>query len=144
MSDMTIDQLRTLIRLIAPLETLVNELEKNTHLEMLSGTSALAKRNYAGIYATVTKILDDEYVKSLTIDEDAKSEREIIVQVMLAGKQLLSHLQTVCGVGVLKSSEIHIQTAPQIIINAQNSSEKTKQDLFDMVRRATKETDDEQ
>ncbi|MEL6406732.1 MAG: hypothetical protein AAFR81_20345 [Chloroflexota bacterium] len=139
MNDLTTSQLQTLIRTLTTLQTFLHELEGQMHLEIIDGTGKLARRSYTSLHKTVATILDDDYVTLLTIDDGDLTEQQIVSQVLLAGKQLVAHLQSVTGLVNMQSHNTHIQTAPHIVINSQNSSEETKQDLFDMVRQAAKD-----
>lgn len=141
-NDLSTQDLITLIQLIAPLQTLIDELEKNLHLEMVSNTGQLAARNYAGIHDAIKPILKDDYLASLVLDDSAVTDHEIVTQLLLVGKQLLRYLQTITGVGHMGQHHVEIQTAPYIIVNAQNSGEQTKQDVFDMIRRFAPTTED--
>ena len=59
------ERLRALIRLIPPARALKEDLEKSIHLELYSGTGALAVRSFQGLQASVSTITDDPYVAAL-------------------------------------------------------------------------------
>ncbi len=122
MKNLTIDDLRALIRLIPPMRALQDELEKSIPLETYEGTSSLAVRSYAGLQQSVYTITEDSYIAALGINpEDSATERQLIAQVSLAVGQLIAYVEGQTGVaGLTMRHAPYIQTAPTITLNMDN------------------------
>ena len=67
MSDITTDQLRTLLRLVAPLRELKKSVEHSLHLDTFRGTSKLIVKNYSSLQKSVASIIGDDYSASLAL-----------------------------------------------------------------------------
>ena len=133
MPDISTEQLRTLIRLIAPLRTLRREIEKSIHLELYHGTTTFATKNYDGLWRQIQQIMDDAYIQSLELPLDSGApDREQAAHLLLAASQLLSYLESYTGVSP-SEGKYSIQTAPHIIINTSNTSADHKSRVLAMV-----------
>lgn len=131
MSDVTTEQLRTLIRFVSPLRELVSRVEHNIVTNMTEGTTHVAANNYTAIYTTVTSILDDPYVVSLGLDVPEGADEEAIAsQLVLVGKQLIAYLESFTGVPAQQ------RRGGTIAINANNTSEDNKEKIFKLVKQA--------
>lgn len=136
MNELHADDLRALIKLILPVQTLKLEIEKAIHLELYHGTAALTVRSYEGLHASVVRIMgDDSYLAALRIENAADAtEKEIVSQVMLAAGQLLAYLTSQTGTdGLMQGSSFNLQTAPQIAINTSNNPDKHKERVMRFV-----------
>lgn len=115
MSDDT--NLRALIRLIPPAKALKDDLEKNLHLEMFTGTGNMAVRTFRGLQKSVAALAPDPYVESLDLEvSETASDKEKVAMAMLAAGQLLAYLEGQTGVPASGGAGTHIQTAPNINI----------------------------
>lgn len=136
MNELRTDDLRALIKLILPVQTLKLEIEKAIHLELYHGTAALTVRSYEGLHVSAARIIgDDPYLAALRVETapDA-SEKEIVSQVLLAVGQLLAYLSSQTGTdGLMQGGHFHIQTAPQIAINTSNNPDKQKERVMRFV-----------
>jgi hypothetical protein len=119
MTQLTIDDLRALIRLIPAARALQAELEKTLHLETYDAVGGLAVRSFTGLQASVYDITQDPYVAALAIDADSDlSDRQLISQAILAAGQLIAYLEGQTGVAGLSGKQsTHVQTAPTITLN---------------------------
>ncbi|MCA9885152.1 MAG: hypothetical protein KC546_20140 [Anaerolineae bacterium] len=140
MSDITTDQLRTLLRLVAPLRELKKSVEHSLHLDTFRGTSKLIVKNYSSLQKSVASIIGDDYSASLALDLDADAtERETVSQVSMAAGQLLAYLVSYTGAPDSSDGSTLISTAPQITINASGTTEENKERIMNLVRDALKE-----
>lgn len=120
MRDMDINDLRALIRLIPPLRSLVDEVEKSIHLELYHGTGDLAVRSYRGLRETALNIIDDPYLVSLELDVAPQTDdRQKVAQVMMAANQLLAYIESQAGVRGISAprGSYSVQTAPNISLD---------------------------
>jgi hypothetical protein len=119
MKQLTIDDLRALIRLIPAARALQAELEKTLHLETYDSVGGLAVRSFTGLQASVYGITEDPYVAALAIDADSGlSDRQRVSQAILAAGQLIAYLEGQTGVaGLTGKQSTHVQTAPTITLN---------------------------
>lgn len=140
---MSEETLRALIRYIQPATQLRRDVEQSLMLETYAGTGDMLVRTYTGLHASIVKITDDPYVEALKIEVSTNaSDKEKASLVMLASGQLLAFLQSQTGVpGGLEGGNNHIQTAPQIIINASNA--ENKEEMMKLVSKALKNEDDD-
>lgn len=108
----TVD-LSALIRLIPPARTLKNDLEASLHMELYIGTGDIAVKTYNNLHATVTKLTDDPYVKSLALEvpEDT-SDKEKVSLVRFAAGQLVACLESQIGLVGVGSGSNSYYTAP--------------------------------
>ena len=93
----TVD-LRALIRLIPPARALKNDLEASLHMELYAGTGDLAVKSYSGLHASVTKLTDDPYLKSLTLEvSEGANDKEKVSLARFASGQLVAYLEGQTG-----------------------------------------------
>ena len=119
MKQLTIDDLRALIRLIPAARALQEELDKSIHLETFEGTSDLAVRSFTGLQRSIMSITEDPYVMALGINVvEGMPEKQLIAQVILASSQLIAYLEGQAGVAGLTGRQNYtVQTAPTITLN---------------------------
>lgn len=135
---MSEENLRTLIRYLAPLATLRQDLERAMTLEYQAAMGDTAVGTYNGLHEAIDRVLDDPYLEALALHtpEDA-SDKEKIALVHMAVGQLMSLVHGAVGLPLgWGSSATEIQTAPYVIINAQGSSPEVAQDVMAVVQRA--------
>jgi len=135
---MSEENLRTLIRYLAPLTTLREDLERAIALEIQSSLGNTAVRTYNGLHASIVRVLDDPYLESLTMEvPEGASDKEKISLVFMAVGQLLSIVHGAIGLPVgWGNSGAQIQTAPYVIVNAQGSNPDVAKNVMKMVDRA--------
>ena len=93
----TVD-LRALIRLIPPARALRDDLEASIHKELYEGTGDLAVKSYNNLHASVSRLIDDPYVKSLALEVPEKAnDREKVLLARLAASQLVACLEGQTG-----------------------------------------------
>lgn len=138
MKDLTIEDLRALIRLIPSVQTLRQDVEKSLHLELYHRAGNLMIKSFRGLRDSIIAITDDPYIKSLDVDiDDDTTDKEKAAQVSLLSGQLLAYLEVQAGIGGLTGShETKIQTAPYVIVNTSNTTDKQKASVLQMVRKA--------
>jgi hypothetical protein len=142
---MSEENLRTLIRYLAPLTTLRQDLERAMALEFQAALGDTAVRTYNGLHASITRVLDDPYLESLSLQvPETANDKEKISLVFLAVGQLLAVVHSVIGLPVgWGSPATEIQTAPYVIINAQGSSPDVAKQVMKVVHRALGEDEEE-
>lgn len=135
---MSEENLRTLIRYLAPLTTLRQDLERAMSLEFQSALGDTAVRTYNGLHTSITRVLDDPYLEALALQvPEGASDKEKISLVFLAIGQLLSVVHGAVGLPLgWGSPHTSIQTAPHVIVNAQGSSPDVAQRVMSVVQRA--------
>lgn len=138
MKDLKIDDLRALIRLIPSVQSLRQDVEKSLHLELYHRAGNLMIKSFRGLRDSIVAISDDPYIRSLDADvDDEMTDKEKAAQVLILTGQLLSYLEVQTGVhGLVGERETNIQTAPYIIVNTSNTTDKQKASVLQMVRRA--------
>jgi hypothetical protein len=119
MKQLTIEDLRALIRLIPAARALHDELDRSIHLETFEGTGDLAARSFRGLQQSVYAITEDPYIAALEIPaSDAVPDRHLVSQVILAASQLIAYLEGQAGVaGLTGRGSYSIQTAPTVTLN---------------------------
>lgn len=142
---MSEENLRTLIRYLAPLATLRQDLERVTALEFQAALGDTAVRTYTGLHASITRALDDPYLEALALQvPETANDKEKISLVFLAAGQLLSVVHGAIGLPLgWGSPATDIQTAPYVIINAQGSSPEVAHHVMKVVNRALGEAEGE-
>src|SRR5690606_2920409 len=100
MRELDVNGLRALIKLIAPLRALREDVEKSLHLEMYSSAGDLAVRSLEALHEQILDITQDRYVAALTVDAGRGGDREKFSQVLLVSGQLLAYLEAQTGVNV--------------------------------------------
>lgn len=142
---MSEQNLRALIRYLAPLTTLRQDLERAMALESQSALGDTAVRTYNGLQASIGRVLDDPYIQSLALEvPQGADDKEKISLVFIAVGQLLAVVHGEIGLPVgWGSPSTEIQTAPYVIINAQNSSPDVAKNVMQVVQRALGEEADE-
>lgn len=142
---MSEENLRTLIRYLAPLTTLRQDLERAMALEYQAALSDTAVRTYTGLHASINRVLDDPFLDALIlhVPENAADKEKIALVFMVCG-QLLSVVHGAIGLPLgWGSSSTEIQSAPYVIVNAQNSSPEVAQQVMKVVQRALGEENEE-
>ncbi|MFO7322207.1 MAG: hypothetical protein DIU68_010785 [Chloroflexota bacterium] len=120
MRELDVNDLRALIRLIAPLRALREDVEKSLHLELYSGAGDLAVRSLTALRDQVLEITQDPYIEALSLDAYAGDDREKFSQVMLISGQLLAYLEAQTGVSLAAHpgrQHYSVQTAPNVHLN---------------------------
>jgi hypothetical protein len=119
MKQLTIDDLRALIRLIPAAQALRDELDKSLHLETYEGTAKLAARSFTGLQRSVQAITEDPYIGGLGIEVSENiPDKVVIAQVLLAASQLLAYMEGQAGItGLTGKRDYRVQTAPSITLN---------------------------
>ena len=93
----TVD-LNALIRLIPPAHALKNDLEASIHMGLYEGTGDWAVKSYNNLHASVSRLIDDLYVKSLALEAPEKAnDREKVLLARLASSQLAAYLEGQTG-----------------------------------------------
>lgn len=139
MPELTVEGLRSLIRLTIPLQKLRMDAEQSLHLEFYHGNGNLFMQSFRGLRDKTLQIIEDAYVASLDFTaDDNTSDREKVSQVIILSGQLLSYLEAETGIdGIAKGQgQTSIQTAPYVIVNTSNTDKESKNKAIDMVRRA--------
>lgn len=135
---MTEETLRALIRLIQPVRQLRKDVESQMYLSY-EGTGDLLVRTYNALHEAVMEIVDDNYLRALTLDvAHDTNDKQKSSMVLVATGQLLAFLQSQTGVPGAESGNTQIQTAPQVVI----SGNKGGDDLMDLAKKALGEEDD--
>jgi hypothetical protein len=119
MKQLSIEDLRALIRLIPAAQALRDELDRSIHLETFEGTGRLAARSFVGLQRSVLSLTEDPYVDALSLElSEDMSERVVISQVLLAASQLLAYMEGQAGItGLTGKRDYRVQTAPTITLN---------------------------
>ena len=114
------EKIRGLIRLIPSTRALKQDLEKNLHMDLYSGSGEMAVRSYSGIRESIASLTDDPYVEALALIVDPKlTEKEKVSLVVFMAGQLVAYLEGQTGlIGMGGENNVSIQTAP----NFQGSS----------------------
>lgn len=135
---MSEENLRTLIRYLAPLTTLRQDLERAMSLEFQSALGDTAVHTYNGLYTSIKQVLDDPYLEALALQvPDNANDKEKISLVFFAVGQLSAVVYGAVGLPMgWGSPQTSIQTAPYVIINAQGSSPDVAQSVMKVVQRA--------
>ncbi len=138
MNQLTVEGLRSLIRLTIPLQKLREDAEQSIHLEYYQGNGNLFIRTFQGLRDKVLQIIDDPYVANMEFDlNDHITDREKVTQTLILSGQLLSYLQAETGTqGLSNQGRTSIQTAPYVILNTSNTDKQSKAKAIDVVRRA--------
>lgn len=140
---MSEENLRALIRYLAPMTTLRQDLERVTALEFQASLGDTAVRTYNGLHASILRIMDDPYLESLSLQvPPGANDKEKVALVFLSVGQLLALLHSAIGLPVgWGSPSIEIQTAPYVIINASNSSPAVADHAMSVVHKVLGEDD---
>ena len=130
----TVD-LSALIRLIPPARTLKNDLEASLHMELYIGTGDLAVKTYNNLHATVTKLTDDPYVKSLALEvpEDT-SDKEKVSLVRFAAGQLVACLESQTGLVGVGSGSNSYYAAPVFNGSISDINNETLERIMGLVK----------
>jgi hypothetical protein len=114
------EKIRGLIRLIPSARALKQDLEKNLHMDLYSGSGEMAVRSYSGIRESIAALTDDPYVEALALVVDPKlTEKEKVSLVVFMAGQLVAYLEGQTGlIGMGGENNMNIQTGP----NFQGSS----------------------
>jgi hypothetical protein len=135
---MSEENLRTLIRYLAPLTTLRQDLERATALELPAALGDTAVRTYHGLHSNISRVLAEPYLETLTLQVPAgASDKEKVMLVFLAVGQLLALVHSAIGLPLgWGGGNTAIQNAPYVIINAQGSSPEVAHEVMRVVNRA--------
>ena len=121
MRELDANDLRALIRLIPPVRTLREDVEKGLHLETFAGSGDLVVRTLQALREQIYHITQDAYIAALEPDVDESSkDRTKFSQVLLITGQLLAFLEQqtgTAGIGGERRGNYHVQTAPHIDLN---------------------------
>ena len=108
----TVD-LSALIRLIPPARAMKDDLEASLHMELYTGIGDIAVKSYNNLHTSVTRLTDDPYVRSLTLEVPEKaSDKEKVLLARLASSQLVACLESQTGLVGVSSSGNSYYTAP--------------------------------
>ena len=108
----TVD-LSALIRLIPPARAMKNDLEASLHMELYDGTGDIAVKSYNNLHASVSRFIDDPYVKSLALEvPEEASDKEKVLLVRFASGQLVACLESQTGLAGVGSGSNSYYTAP--------------------------------
>ncbi|MGB1289066.1 MAG: hypothetical protein ACPG7F_21205 [Aggregatilineales bacterium] len=98
-------QILELARYVDMLRNLRYDIKRSISYEMFNNTGRLAYRSYNAIQQGLLTILDDEFVRALTIEmNESMTEKELIWLVNMAAGQLMSYTE-----GLLKMQKIQFQ-----------------------------------
>lgn len=137
----TVD-LNALIRLIPPARTLKNDLEASLHMELYTGIGDIAVKSYNNLHASVSKFIDDPYVKSLVLEvPEEASDKEKVLLARLASSQLVACLESQTGlVGHGEGSGGNsYYTAPVFNGSISDISNETLERIMGFVKKPTTE-----
>ena len=135
----TVD-LNALIRLIPPARTLKNDLEASLHMELYAGTGDIAVKSYNNLHASVTRLMDDPYVKTLTLEvPEEASDKEKVLLARLASSQLVACLESQTGLVGVGSSGNSYYTAPVFNGSISDISNETLERIMGLVKNPTTE-----
>lgn len=142
---MSEESLRALIRYLAPLTMLRQDLERAMALEFEGALGDTAVRTYNGLHASITRVLADPYLEALALQvPERANDKEKISLVFLAVGQLSAMVHSVIGLPIgWGNASVDIQTAPHVIVNAQGSSPEVARQVMQMVHRALAEDEEE-
>jgi hypothetical protein len=136
----TVD-LRALIRLIPPARALKNDLEASIHKELYEGTGDLAVKSYNNLHASVSRLTDDPYVKSLALEvAERANDKEKVLLARLAASQLVACLEGQTGlVGLGEGSNSNADNFYAPVINGpiSNLSNETLEKIMGLVKDPT-------
>ena len=135
----TVD-LRALIRLIPPARALRDDLEASLHMDLYTGIGDIAVKSFNNLHASVSRFIDDPYVKSLALEvPEEASDKEKIILARLASNQLVACLESQTGlVGVGSDSNIYY-TAPVFNGSISDISNETLERIIGFVKKPTTE-----
>lgn len=139
MTELTVDNMRILIRIAIQLRKFCQDIEKSIYLELVQGSGNLYVRMLRGLRDSALEAYQDPYLASLDVDiSDGMSDREKAGQILVVAGQLMGYLESITGIVGLAdaSNEMRIQTAPSVIVNTSGSKKKEKQQALEIVRKA--------
>ena len=135
----TVD-LNALIRLIPPARTLKNDLEASLHMELYTGTGDTVVKSYNNLHATVSKYIDDPYVKSLALEvPEEASDKEKVLLARLASSQLVACLESQTGLVGIGSSGNSYYAAPVFNGSISDINSETLEKIMGLVKNPTEE-----
>ena len=135
----TVD-LNALIRLIPPARTLKNDLEASLHMELYTGTGDTVVKSYNNLHATVSKYIDDPYVKSLALEvPEEASDKEKVLLARLASSQLVACLESQTGLVGIGSSGNSYYAAPVFNGSISDINSETLEKIMGLVKNPTAE-----
>jgi hypothetical protein len=143
MKDLNVTELRALIKLIAPLRALREDVEKALHLEIHSGSGDLAVRSLTAIRDQIYQVTQDPYVAALTLDlDEGTKDRAKFAQVLLISGQLLAYVEAetgTAGIAGERRGHYSVQTAPNISLNMGDVMDGGMDRLMDFVNGTMRE-----
>ena len=140
----TVD-LNALIRLIPPARTLKNDLEASLHMELYTGTGDTVVKSYNNLHATVSKYIDDPYVKSLALKvPEAASDKEKVLLARLAASQLVACLESQTGLIGLGGGSNSYYTAPVFNGPISDINGETLEKIMGFVKNPTAEEEEKE
>ena len=135
----TVD-LRALIRLIPPARALKNDLEANLHMDLYTGTGDIAVKSFNNLHASVSRFIDDPYVKSLALEvPEEASDKEKVILARLASSQLVACLESQTGLVGVGSGSNSYYTAPVFNGSISDISNETLERIIGFVKQPTTE-----
>ena len=138
----TVD-LSALIRLIPPARALKDDLEASLHMELYAGTGDIAVKSYNNLHASVSRYIDDPYVKSLALEvPEAASDKEKVSLVRFASSQLVACLESQTGLVGISSSSNSYYTAPVFNGSISDITNETLERIIGFVRKPTTEEEE--
>ena len=138
----TVD-LSALIRLIPPARAMKNDLEASLHMELCSGTGDIAVKSYNNLHASVSRFIDDPYVKSLALEVPKEaSDKEKVLLARLASSQLVACLESQTGLVGVGSGSNSYYAAPVFNGSISDISNETLEGIIGLVKNPTTEEEE--
>ena len=140
----TVD-LSALIRLIPPARVLKNDLEANLHMELYTGIGDIAVKSYNNLHASVSRFIDDPYVKSLALEvPEEASDKEKVLLARLASSQLVACLESQTGLVGIGSGGNSYYTAPVFNGSISDISNETLERIMGLVKNPMTEEEEKE
>ena len=132
--------LSALIRLIPPARALKNDLEASLHMDLYTGTGDIAVKSFNNLHASVSRFIDDPYVKSLALEvPEEASDKEKVILARLASSQLVACLESQTGLVGVGSGSNSYYTAPVFNGSISDISNETLERIIGFVKKPTTE-----
>lgn len=138
----TVD-LSALIRLIPPARALKDDLEASLHMELYAGTGDIAVKSYNNLHASVSRYIDDPYVKSLALEVPKEaSDKEKVSLVRFASSQLVACLESQTGLVGIGSGSNSYYSAPVFNGSISDITNETLERIIGFVKKPTTEEEE--
>ena len=136
--------LRALIRLIPPARALREDLDASIHMELYTGSGDLAIQSYNGLHASISRLTDDPYVKSLALEvSEEANDKEKVSLARLASGQLVAYLEGQTGLlGGGSSSGNQYYTAPFVNSPMTNIASESLEKMIGLMKTPTTEEEE--